>query len=87
MATRSSFPLEDFEDNISFEENSQLLSTTDSIVGSSINRLQSSIHQHTREPTIEEKNRTKKRYFCKYCPDFDEARYHILTDGLRRHLK
>jgi hypothetical protein len=31
-------------------------------------RLTSSIHKHCRTATKEEKGRTKKTYFCKYCP-------------------
>ena len=64
--------------------------TTDSIstnrtkVGAS--KAISSIHKHTRLVTEEDKNRTKKKYFCKYCPPEDPQGYYTSTDGLRRHL-
>jgi hypothetical protein len=50
-------------------------------------RLTSSIHKHCRTATTEEKKRTKKTYFCKYCPPQDPQGHHPSTIGLQRHLK
>jgi hypothetical protein len=44
------------------EADAGLVSTTQT------SRLTSSIHKHCRTATKEEKDRTKKIYFCKYCP-------------------
>ncbi len=50
-------------------------------------RLTSSIHKHCRTATKEEKDCTKKTYFCKYCPPQDRQGHHASTVGLRLHLK
>jgi hypothetical protein len=52
-----------------------------------ISRLSSSIHKHCRPTTKEEKIRTRKQYFCKYCPPQDEKGYHTSTQGLQGHLR
>ena len=44
------------------EANASLVSTTQTL------RLTSSIHKHCYTATKEEKDCTKKIYFCKYCP-------------------
>ena len=50
-------------------------------------RLTSSIHKHCRTATKEEKERTKKTYFYKYCPPQDPKGHHAATIGLQRHLR
>jgi hypothetical protein len=50
-------------------------------------RLVSSIHKHCRIATTEEKKRTKKIYFCKYCSPQDSKGHHASTAGLQRHLR
>jgi hypothetical protein len=50
-------------------------------------RLTSSIHKHCRTATKEEKERTKKTYFCKYCPPQDPKGHHASTVGLQGHLR
>jgi hypothetical protein len=50
-------------------------------------RLTSSIHKHCRTATKEEKDRTKKIYFCKYCLPQDPKGHHASTVGLQRHLR
>jgi hypothetical protein len=77
---------DDFNSNLSLEPASGSIPPIDSL-GSSIKQL-STIHQHCRETTKEEKLRTKSRYFCKYCirPE-DSLGHHQSTDGLRYHLK
>jgi len=50
-------------------------------------KLISSIHKHCRTATKEEKTRTKKVYFCKYCPSQDPKGHHASTIGLQRHLR
>jgi hypothetical protein len=50
-------------------------------------RLTSSIHKHCRTTIKEEKERTKKAYFCKYCPPQDPKGYHASTIGLQHHLR
>jgi hypothetical protein len=52
-----------------------------------IPRLSSSIHKHCCTTTKEEKIRTKKHYFCKYCSPQDPKEHHISTQGLQRHLQ
>jgi hypothetical protein len=52
-----------------------------------VSRLSSSIHKHCRPTTKEEKTRTRKSYFCKYCPPQDEKGYHTSTQGLQGHLR
>jgi len=52
-----------------------------------IPRLSSSIHKHCRTTTKEEKIRTKKHYFCKYCSLQDPKGHHTSTQGLQRHLQ
>jgi hypothetical protein len=98
MADSSETLSVNIDDNDSFEVNtsSALLSAIDieADVGSistsrttSIQRLSSSIHKHCRTTTKEEKNRTKKYYFCKYCPPQDPKGHHTSTQGLQRHLR
>ena len=41
---------------------------TGSVSTTQTSKLTSSIHKHCRTATKEEKDRTKKIYFCKYCP-------------------
>ena len=50
-------------------------------------RLTSSIHKHCCIATKEEKERTKKTYFYKYCPPQDPKGHYALTVGLQRHLR
>ena len=50
-------------------------------------RATSSIHAHTRIPLDEERRRTGKVYFCKYCPPNTPRGAHISTQGLKLHLK
>ena len=52
-----------------------------------ISKLTSSIHKHCRLATKEEKKRTKKTYFCKYCPPQDPKGHHASTVGLQGHLR
>ena len=50
-------------------------------------RLTSSIHKHCRIATKEEKERTKKAYFYKYCPPQDPKGHYASTVGLQGHLR
>jgi hypothetical protein len=50
-------------------------------------RLTFSIHKHCCIATKEEKERTKKTYFCKYCPPQDPKGHYALTVRLQRHLR
>jgi hypothetical protein len=59
---------------------------TEADVGS-VAKLSSSIHKHCRLATKEEKKRTKKTYFCKYCPPQDSKGYCSSTVGLQGHLR
>ena len=54
---------------------------------SQTSNLTSSIHKHCRTATKEEKQRTKKKYFCKYCPPQDSNGHHASTSGLQLHLR
>src|SRR5579862_1679560 len=54
---------------------------------SQTSKLTSSIHKHCRIATKEEKDRTKKTYFCKYCPPQDPKGHHASTAGLQYHLR
>ena len=54
---------------------------------SQTSKLTSSIHKHCRTATKEEKERTKRTYFCKYCPPQDPKGHHASTIGLQRHLR
>ena len=45
-------------------------------------RSQSLIYKHTYTTIAEEKKRTKKNYFYKYCPPKDLKGHHALTQGL-----
>jgi hypothetical protein len=58
-----------------------------SVATTQTSRLTSSIHKHCRTATKEEKDRTKKTYFCKYCPPQDRKGHHASTTGLQHHLK
>ena len=58
-----------------------------SVVSRTTNRQVSSIHQHTRPASKEEKTRTKKLYFCRYCDPTNFKGYHASSTGLRGHLK
>ena len=98
MADCSEALSDNFDDNNSFEVNtsSAFLSAIDieADVGSistsrttPILRLSSSIHKHCRTTTKEEKIRTKKHYFCKYCLPQDLKGHHTSTQGLQRHLR
>jgi hypothetical protein len=82
---------DDSKNNLFFEENSQsVLFSANSIIDSistSRTKNTSFVHQHTRAITLEEKRRTKKNYFCKYCIDpNDKEEHHDSTDELRYHL-
>ena len=95
MANQTDILSDEFESNLSFEANahSGVLSAnanpgsilTGRTKGSSAKL--SSIHQHTREVTEEDKLRTNKRYLCKYCTPDDLEGWHASTTGLRGHLK
>lgn len=98
MAANSENLSENFDGNDSFEvsTSSALLSAvqTEADDGSfsttrttQTSRKVSSIHKYTRTATKEEKDRTKKRYFCKYCPPQDPKGHHSSTIGLQGHLK
>jgi hypothetical protein len=63
------------------EANVGLVSTTQT------SRLTSSIHKHCCTSTKEEKDRTKKIYFCKYCPPQDPKGHYASTIGLQRYLR
>ena len=54
---------------------------------SQTSRLTSSIHKHCRTATKEEKDHTKKIYFCKYCFPQDPKGHHASIIGLQRHLR
>jgi hypothetical protein len=97
MADCSETLSDNFNDNDSSEINtpSVLLSaiSTEANVGSistsystPILRLSSSIHKHCRTTMKEEKIRTKKHYFCKYCSPQDPKGHHTSTQGLQHHL-
>ena len=58
-----------------------------SVTTTQISKLTSSIHKHCRLATKEEKKRTKKTYFCKYCPPQDPKGHYALTVGLQGHLR
>jgi hypothetical protein len=58
-----------------------------SVATTQISKLTSSIHKHCRLATKEEKKRTKKTYFCKYCPPQDPKGHHASTVGLQGHLR
>jgi hypothetical protein len=60
---------------------------TGSVSTTQTSKLTSSIHKHCRTATKEEKDRTKKIYFCKYCPPQDPKGHHASTVGLQRHLR
>jgi hypothetical protein len=98
MSNSAEISSNSFADNISFEASthSALLSPieTEADIGSistshttHASRLISSIHKHCRVSTKEEKNHTKKTYFCKYCPPQDPKGHHASTTGLQRHLR
>jgi hypothetical protein len=83
-------------DSFNINTNSSLFSHTitienelGSVLTSRINtsRIISLIHEHTREAIREEKRRTKKNYFCRYCPPEDPKGHHAATSGLKLHLK
>jgi hypothetical protein len=66
------------------------LNSVDSIQSSKQSReprTLSSIHKHTRPADSEEKSRTKKNYFCKYCSSTNSKGHHQSTTGLKHHLK
>jgi hypothetical protein len=50
-------------------------------------RLTSSIHKHCCIATKEEKECTKKTYFCKYCPPQDPKGHYASTVGLQGYLR
>jgi hypothetical protein len=50
-------------------------------------RLTSSIHKHCCTATKEEKDCTKKIYFCKYCPPLNPKGHYASTIRLQHHLK
>ena len=50
-------------------------------------RLTSLIHKHCCIATKEEKECTKKTYFCKYCPPQDPKGHYALTIRLQRYLR
>src|SRR6266536_2660453 len=50
-------------------------------------RLTSLIHKYCCTATKEEKDCTKKIYFCKYCLPQDPKGHHASTVGLQRHLR
>lgn len=77
---------ESFEINTSTALSGDVTSISTSCI-TPIPRLSSSIHKHCRTTTKEEKTRTKKHYFCKYCPPQDPKGHHTLTQGLQRHLR
>jgi len=90
MACPGEILSDDLYSNNSFESNipSTLLSPieADADTGSTLtrqtaafSRSHSSIHKHTRTITAEEKKRTKKNYFCKYCPPKDPKGHYALT--------
>lgn len=95
MADQSDILSDQFDSNLSFEEIAQsgLLSVDANATSVSTGRTRgdfakfSSIHQHTREVTEEDKLLTKKRYLCKYCTPDDQEGWHASTTGLRGHLK
>ena len=83
-------------DSFNINTNSGLFSyiiTTENELGSVLtsrintSRIISLIYKHTREATREEKRRTKKNYFCRYCPPEDPKGHHAATSGLKLHLK
>ena len=82
MANRSDILSDEFDSNPSFDTGSISIGRTK---GGSTKI--SSIHQHTREITKEDKIRTKKRYLCNYCSSDDPEGWHASTTGLRGHLK
>jgi hypothetical protein len=62
------------------------VSTTSSCT-TQTSRLTSSIHKHCYIATKEEKECTKKTYFCKYCPPQDPKGHYASTVGLQGHLR
>ena len=95
MASTSEIHSQNFDDNNSFEVNTlsphlsgvETKADTSSIHTTQTSRQVSSIHQHTRTATKEEKVYTNKRYFCKYCPPQDPVGHHSSTVGLQGHLR
>jgi hypothetical protein len=91
MADGTDFLSNDFESNLSIRQasDSALFSDTPLTQDSGGRTKQiSTIHRHCREPNTEEKHRTNKNYFCKYCVKHDDpSGHHKSTDGLRLHLK
>ena len=82
MANRSDTLSDKFDSNPSFDTG--LISIGCTKGGST---KISSIHQHTREITKEDKIRTKKRYLCNYCSSDDPEGWHALIIGLCGYLK
>ena len=82
MANQSDILSDEFDSNPSF--NTGLISIGRTKGG--FTKI-SSIHQHTREITKEDKICIKKRYLCNYYSSDDLEGWHASTIGLCGHLK
>jgi hypothetical protein len=81
--TNKNLQSDDFDSNISFENDTSSLllnaeneTNTNSVSSRRTTKQSSSIHKHTRIATAEEKTRTKKSYFCRYCASEDSKEHH-----------
>ena len=72
MANTSKTFFDSFDSNASSEVDTMETKADAGLVGTSrttqTSRLTSLIHKHCCIATKEEKDRTKKTYFCRYCP-------------------
>jgi len=91
MANTSKTFFDSFDGNASSEVNTVETEADAGLVGTSRTtqtlRLTSLIHKHCCIATKEEKDHTKKTYFCRYCPPQDPKGHHALTVRLQGHLR